>query len=136
MPSDSFKVIHSLRQSGPIGADAGQAFHDLFEQARHLVRTQGDGVPVAIGLPGELADLCQSAADAAHVAAVIWVALDNQHAAVAVTCESAEVFQRMRRKLLTVLADPEFLLCRMKADKGRDDGLRADARASNSAMKA
>ena len=136
MPSASFKVIHSLRQPGPIGADAGQAFHDLLEQARHLVRTQGDAVPVAIRLPGELADLCQSAADAAHVAAAIWVALDNQHAAVAVTCESAEVFQRMRRKLLTVLADPEFLMRRMKADKGRDDELRAADRSPNSAMQA
>jgi len=118
------------------GKDAQQAFHDLLEQARHLVRTEEDGLPVALRLPGELADLCESAADAAYVASAIWIALDNPHAAAALTRESAEVFDSMRRKLSTVLADPEFLLRRMKADEGCDDELRAAGRRLQSAMHA
>ncbi len=116
------------------GKDAQQAFHDLLEQARHLVRVEEDGVPVALRLPGELADLCESAADAAYVASAIWVALDNQHAAAAVTRESAEVLQSMSRKLASVLADPEFLLRRMKSDEGRDDVILAAGRRLEAAM--
>jgi hypothetical protein len=118
------------------GKDAQQAFHDLLEQARHLVRTEEDGLPVALRLPGELADLCESAADAAYVASAIWIALGNQNVAAAVTRESAEVFKSMRRKISTVLADPKFLLRRMKADEGRDDELRAAGRRLQSAMQA
>jgi hypothetical protein len=118
------------------GKDAEQAFHDLLQQAQHLVRTEEDGIPVALRLPGELADLCESAADAAYVASAIWIALDNQHAAVKVTRETAEALQSMRRKLSTRLADPEFLLRRMKTDEGRDDELQAAARRLQSAMQA
>lgn len=116
------------------GKDAQQAFHDLLEQARHLVRTEEDGVPVALRLPNELADLCESAADAAYVASAIWISLDSQHTAATVTRESAEALQSMRRKLASVLADPEFLLRRMKADEGRDDHILAAGRRLEAAM--
>jgi len=118
------------------GKDAQQAFHDLLEQALHLIRIEEDGVPVALRLPDELADLCESAADAAYVASAIWMALENQQAAMAVLRESAEVFERMRRKLSTVLADPEFLLRRMKSDEGRDGDLREAGRRLQSVMQA
>jgi predicted metal-binding protein len=118
------------------GKDAQQAFHDLLEQARHLVSTEEDGVPVALRLPDELADLCESAADAAYVASAIWIALDSQHEAAKVTRETAEALRSMRRKLSTVLADPEFLLRRMKTDEGRDAALQAAGRRLQSAMQA
>jgi predicted metal-binding protein len=118
------------------GKDAEQAFHDLLQQAEHLVRTEEDGIPVALRLPGELADLCESATDAAYVASAIWIALDNQHAAAKVTRETAEALQSMRRRLSTVLADPEFLLRRMKTDEGRDAALQAAGRRLQSAMQA
>ena len=39
------------------GKDAQQASHDLLDQARHLVRVEEDGLPIAILLPVEHADL-------------------------------------------------------------------------------
>jgi hypothetical protein len=116
------------------GKDAQQAFHDLLEQARHLVRIEEDGVPVALRLPVELADLCESAADAGYVASAIWIALDNQHSAATVMRESAEALEAMRRKLASVLGDPEFLLRRMKADEGCDAELQTAGRRLESAM--
>ena len=116
------------------GQHAQQAFNDLLEQARHLVRIEEDGVPVALRLPGELADLCESAADAAYVASAIWIALDNQHNAATVTRASAEVLHSIRRQLASVLADPEFLLRRMKADEGRDGELQAAGMRLRNAM--
>jgi predicted metal-binding protein len=118
------------------GKDAQQAFHDLLEQARHLIRTEEDGVPVALRLPGELADLGESAADAAYIASAIWIALDNQNAAVSVTRESAKTLRSMRQRLASVLADPEFMLRRMKVDEGRDGALRAAGQRLQRAMHA
>lgn len=118
------------------GKDAQQAFHDLLEQARHLVRTEEDGLPVALRLPVEFADLCESAADAAYVASAIWIALGNREAAAAVTRESAEALQAWRRKLAGVLMDPELLLRRAKADEGRDADLLAAGQRLQAAMHA
>jgi hypothetical protein len=118
------------------GKDAQQAFHDLLEQARHLVRTEEDGLPAALRLPGEFADLCESAADAAYVASAIWIALGNREAAAAVTRESAEALQAWRRKLAGVLADPELLVRRANADEGRDADLLATGQRLQGAMHA
>jgi hypothetical protein len=102
------------------GNNAQQAFHALLEQARHLVRTEEGGMPVALRLPTELADLAESAADAAYVASAIWLALDNQEAAAAVMREGADGIQSMRGKIGRVLTDPELLLRRLHIDEGRD----------------
>ncbi len=118
------------------GKEAQQAFHDLMDQARHLVRIEEDGLPVALRLPDELADLSESAADAAYVASAIWMALDSRDAAAEVTRESAEGLQAIRRRLHAVYSDPEFLLRRMKADAGRDDALLLAGRRLEGAMHA
>jgi hypothetical protein len=116
------------------GKDAQQAFHDLLEQAKHLVRIEEDGVPVALRMPIELADLCESAADAAYIASSIWIALDSRQEAMTITNEAANALQSVRRKLGTVLTDPELLLRRMKLDEGLDDELQATGRRLQSAI--
>jgi len=107
------------------GKDAQQAAHDLLEQARHLVRVEEDGLPVAILLPVEHADLAESAAEATLLASAIWLALDNKNAAMGIIRETSDALQAMRRNLAAALADPELLLRRMKADQGRDADLLA-----------
>ena len=107
------------------GKDAQQAAHDLLEQARQLVRIEEDGLPVAVLLPVEHADLAESAAEAALVASAIWLALDNKDSAVGIMQETSDALRVMRRTLAATLADPELLLRRMKADEGRDADLLA-----------
>lgn len=118
------------------GKDAQQAFHDLLELARHVARVEEDGMPVALRMPGELADLSESAADAAYVASAIWMALDSEDVAAEVTRESADGLQAIRRRLHAVYSDPELLLRRMRMDEGRDDALLLAGRRLESAMHA
>lgn len=117
-----------------LGKDAEQAFHDLQQFAGNLVRKEEDGLPVALRLPMELADLYESAADAAYVASAIWIALNSRGAAATVMQESAEALQSTRRKLASVFSDPELMQRRMRAGGGNDDKILIAAQRLQSAM--
>lgn len=54
---------------------AEHAARDILDQSKHLVRVEEDGLPVALRMPQELADLVASAVDAFDVASAILVAL-------------------------------------------------------------
>lgn len=110
------------------GRECQQASHDLLEQATHMVRIEEDGLPVALLAPREHADLVDGAAMAGMAASAIWLSLDATHAASSLLYEAADAIQTMRRKLSGALEDPELMLRRMRADRGRDAELVAAGR--------
>jgi hypothetical protein len=105
--------------------NAQQAFHDLLEQAWHLVRVEEDGLPFALLLPVEYADLTESAAEAAFVASAFWLALDNKAGALATMLDAGDSIKSMRRRIASTLSDAEFMLRRIKLDEGQDANLLA-----------
>ena len=102
------------------GKDAQQAAHDLLEQANHLVRLEHEGLPLALLVPTEHADLAESAAEAALVASAIWLTLDNTELAGNIVQEASQTLESMRRKIANALESPELMLRRLNMKEWND----------------
>ncbi len=105
------------------GQNAEHAARDLLAQAKHLVRVEEKGLPVALLLPVELADLSTAAADAARAASAIWLSLDAREPARWLMAETANELAVMRSKLAAALLDPELTLRRLSSELGSDADL-------------
>ncbi|MBS5905147.1 hypothetical protein [Roseomonas mucosa] len=105
------------------GQSAEEAARDLTAQARHLIRVQENGLPIALIVPAELADLSEAAADASRVASAIWLTLDARNAAKQLMAETADGLEAMRRQLAAALRDPELAIRRAAAPLGTDADL-------------
>lgn len=106
------------------GKDAQQAFHDLLQAAQRLMGEKEHGVPVALRLPGILADLCENAADAAYISSDIWMELGNRDQAAPIMREAAEGLRGIRQEFANVLTSTDFLRDRMMMKDALDNELR------------
>lgn len=100
--------------------DAETAARDLLAQARHLVRIEIRGVPVALRGPAELSDLTSSAAEGMAAASAMQLALASSDLASRLMHETADTIEKMRKTLREHIADPEFLLRRLTAEMADD----------------
>ncbi|MCX7365418.1 MAG: hypothetical protein NTV97_26795 [Alphaproteobacteria bacterium] len=105
------------------GKDMQQAFHDLIAQTWHMVRVEEDGLPLALRLPAELADLAEISAEAASAASAVWLALGDERAAAGLMREAADAIDAVRQKMAMTFMDPELLLRRIRADERQDIAL-------------
>ena len=100
---------------------AEHAARDILDQARNLVRVEDDGLPAALRMPQELADLVASAADAFEVASAILVALERSDLASELLNEVVATLRGMRKRMAACFDDPERMLRRSKVDATLDN---------------
>jgi hypothetical protein len=105
--------------------DAQQATLDLMEQAMHLVRVKEKGVPAALLMPVEHADLAESAVEAAIVASAIWLALEQPTQAANLLHAVETSLHDARRNLAASVSDPDFLMRGIRAGIAADADLMA-----------
>lgn len=102
--------------------EADRAARDIRSQAQHLVGVVDEyGLPWALTVPDELANLIASAARATCTASSLHLALNQRDAAEKMLRETADTFEAMSKRLHSALTDPELILRRLANDSGNDE---------------
>ncbi|WP_439578953.1 hypothetical protein [Elioraea sp.] len=124
-------------RSALIGAMEGAdwAAREIRSQAQHLVDVVDHcGLPWALTVPAELANLIASASRATYTASSLHLALNQRDAAEKMLRGTVGTIERMRSQLHSVLTDPELMLRRLANDRGNDGEIIAAGKALRDAL--
>jgi len=115
-------------------SDADQAAQNILAQAADLVAHKDDGLPRALKAATELRYLVESGAKAVAIASAMYLALGNREHAIEIVSDAGRTIETMRRRLHSVLTDPEFMLPRLANDQGNDGEIIAAGKALRDAL--
>ena len=115
---------------------ADKSAQEILDKAARLVQLprKDDGLPRALGAATELRDLVESGTKAVAIASAMYLALGNREHAIEIVSDAGRTIETMRRRLHSVLTDPELMLRRLANDRGNDGEIIAAGKALRDAL--